>query len=186
MLLPGLAFAAFDDVSLTTDTVLSVNGITLNVSGSTASIESIVVNSTDFVVTLQTGSSFQVTAPSRNVLATDQASSGVSVHTCNDTESILGYTANSGQIIVTVTPSATLCTSPAVAASTSSGGGFVVPTTPLVTPVVSTVQPSTPEAIAAIKTQLIALIQELITLLSQELVVLLNQEIQTMQSSGSY
>ena len=33
LLAPALAFAAYDDVSLTTDTVLSVNGITLKVSG---------------------------------------------------------------------------------------------------------------------------------------------------------
>ena len=30
---PALALAAYDDVTLTTDTVLSVGGITLNVSG---------------------------------------------------------------------------------------------------------------------------------------------------------
>ena len=31
LLLPAIALAAFDDVSLTTDTVLSVGGITINV-----------------------------------------------------------------------------------------------------------------------------------------------------------
>ena len=36
LLAPVFAFAAADDVTLTTDTVLSVNGVTLNVSGSSA------------------------------------------------------------------------------------------------------------------------------------------------------
>ncbi|MEK7126074.1 MAG: hypothetical protein AAB835_01115, partial [Patescibacteria group bacterium] len=53
---PALAFAAADDVTLTTDTVLSVGGITLNVSGSSATVESITVNASDFSVTLSSGS----------------------------------------------------------------------------------------------------------------------------------
>ena len=55
LLVPSLAFAAYNDVTLTTDTVLSVTGITLNVSGSSATIESITVNATDFSVSLPSG-----------------------------------------------------------------------------------------------------------------------------------
>ncbi|KKT14136.1 MAG: hypothetical protein UV94_C0023G0008 [Parcubacteria group bacterium GW2011_GWC1_43_30] len=57
------AFAAYDDVSLTTDTVLSVNGITLNVSGSSAVIESIAVGGTTFTVTLQANDLSSVILP---------------------------------------------------------------------------------------------------------------------------
>src|SRR3989344_3953484 len=124
LLLPGLAFAAYSDVSLTTDTVLSVNGITLNVSGSTATIESIVVGSTTFTVTLQANaaSTFQVTAPNLNQLATNQQN-GISTDFCNSGQSKLGYTASSSEVIAIITPSATLCTSASADTSGGSGGG---------------------------------------------------------------
>lgn len=174
LLLPGLAFAAYNDVSLTTDTVLSVNGITLNVSGSSATIESIVVGGTTFVATLQANSSFQVTAPDLNVLAQNQPL-GVSTHVCNATLSKLGYTSSSTEIVVTVTPSATLCTgstadtSGGVGSRGGSGGGGSTTTVTPVAPTVNITQLSTQEAIAAIKVQLISLIQQLLILLNQQL-----------------
>ena len=186
------AFAAYDDVSLTTDTVLSVNGITLNVSGSSAVIESIAVGSTNFTVTLQANanSTFQVTAPSFNVLATNQQS-GISTDICNATQSKLGYTASSSEVIATITPSATLCTN--AAADTSGGTGIsrgggggstpapqTSPVAQLVTnPNFSSMTPAEKQAaISQIRTALIPLIQQLI--------ILLNQEIQNMQASGNY
>jgi hypothetical protein len=54
-----LAFAAYNDVTLTTNAVLSVNGITLNISASTSVIQSIMVNASSFSFTLGTGSSLQ-------------------------------------------------------------------------------------------------------------------------------
>ena len=70
LLAPVFAFAAYNDVTLTTDTVvLSVNGITVNVTGASAEIESIVVSSTDFTVTLASGSSIDMTAPNLNVFS---------------------------------------------------------------------------------------------------------------------
>ena len=193
LLLPGLAFAAFNDVSLTTNTVLSVNGITVNVSGETATIESIVVGSTNFIVTIESGSKFQVTAPDRNILGKDSEVGLTSDTICNDTKSVLGYStlAGSSELVVTITPSSTLCASPTTTTTTASSRSdgknrsIALVTTPVVTPV-PIVQTANAEAIAAIKTQLVVLIQELITLLSQELVVLLNQEIQAMQTSGKY
>src|SRR3989344_6056691 len=84
LLLPALAFAAYNDVSLDNTVVLTVNSITLNVSGSAAAIESIVVNPTNFVVTIKNGSSFQVTAPGRESLSASTGY-GQSVSTCNGT-----------------------------------------------------------------------------------------------------
>ncbi len=55
--LPTLAFAAYNDVTLTTDAVISVGGYTLNVFGSSASIQSITVDAGSFSVTLASGSS---------------------------------------------------------------------------------------------------------------------------------
>src|SRR3989344_99652 len=182
LLLPALAFAAYNDVSLDNTVVLTVNSITLNVSGSAAAIESIVVNPTNFVVTIKNGSSFQVTAPGRESLSASTGY-GQSVSTCNGTESVLGYnlSGTTDTVTVTVVPSTTLCADAAEVGSSSksdgSGGGGVTTPKPVVAQVMA-VQGANAEAIAAIKAQLISLIQQLI--------VLLNQEIQNMQASGSY
>jgi hypothetical protein len=61
--IPALAFAAYNDVTLTTDAVVSVGGYTLDVSGSSATIQSITVNTGSFSVTLASGSSFSVSSP---------------------------------------------------------------------------------------------------------------------------
>ncbi|KKT96105.1 MAG: hypothetical protein UW97_C0018G0009 [Parcubacteria group bacterium GW2011_GWA2_45_15] len=186
LLLPSLAFAAYNDVSLTTDVVLSVNGITVNVSGSSATIESIVVGSTNFIVTVESGSSFQVTAPDRNVLEKN-SQVGIAVDICNGTKSTLGYTTVTGsdELAITITPSATLCTGPTADTSGGTGssgggggGGGGGASVTLVVPTVNVTQLTNAEAVAAIKVQLISLIQQLI--------VLLNQQLQAMQASGAY
>lgn len=121
---PVIAFAAYNDVTLATDTVLSVNGITLNVSGSSAVIESITVNATDFSVTLLSGSTFQVTAPGLERLSTD-TNVGNTVYTCSSSQSLIKYEPTT-TVTVTITPSSTLCstdTSSTSGGSTSSGGG---------------------------------------------------------------
>lgn len=149
---PTLALAASDDVTLTTDTVLSVNGITINVSGSSAAIESIIVNSTNFSVTLLSGSSFQATAPGREQLVvdnTDDATGSV----CNDSQSVIGYVATKTMTVV-VTPSTTLCATAVTSTPLGGGGGgggSATPVTPAIpaattTPVVTTTPavPATP------------------------------------------
>lgn len=118
LLAPTLAFAAYNDVTLTASTVvLSVNGVSINVTSSDATIESIVVNAGNFVATLQSGSSMTISAPDLSIV----------------TEPVLGLTTScSGGVLtatipastgasVTVTPSATACTS-ASGSSGSSGG----------------------------------------------------------------
>lgn len=146
LFVPTLVFAAYNDVSLTTDTVLSVGGVTLNVTGSTAAVESITVNASDFSVTLQAGSSFKVTAPDLNRLSASTLS-GVSQDICSATQSILGYAPNSSSVTVTITPSATLCSSgggggsaPAEtsASPASSSSSTVAPATTVTTPAPAT------------------------------------------------
>lgn len=118
LLVPALALAAFDDVTLTTDTVLSVNGITLNVSGTSATIASITVNDTDFSVALQSGSTFQVTAPGLERLSASTLT-GIASDICSASQSLLRYTPNAG-VTVTITPSATLCSAASLGGSSSS------------------------------------------------------------------
>lgn len=150
-----VALAAYNDVSLTTDAVLSVNGVTLNVSGSTAAIESITINATNFSVTLPSGSNFQVTAPNLNRLSADTLS-GVSRDVCNSSQSVLGYAPSGATVTVTVAPSTVLCNSggggstggvsgmpaePAVPATPAAGATPAVAATPAV--------PATPAARAS-------------------------------------
>ena len=179
MLLPSLAFAAFNDVSLTTDVVLSVNSITLNISGSTATIESIEVGATSFAVTLQSGSAFQVTAGGLNQLSANNTT-WQSVNTCDSSASVLGYDVES-EVIVTITPSATLCADATAAAASShsdgrsGGGGGPSPIASPVAQVVTTqgfanLTPAEKQAmIVQIRTALVSLIQQLIVLLQQEI-----------------
>lgn len=143
LLAPALAFAAYNDVTLTTDADLSVNSIELDVSGSSSSvIESIIVNPTNFSVTLLANSTFQITAPGRQVLAVDNSDN--SSYVCNDSQSVMTYTAGHTMTAI-ITPSATLCAT-AAAAAPSGGGGSVTITTTSTTPTVTT--PATPTTAA--------------------------------------
>src|SRR3989344_2807449 len=114
LLAPVFAFAASDDVTLTTDTVLTVNGITLNVTGSSATVESITVESGNVSVTLLDNSVFEVTAPDRNELSPSTLSDAT-VNICSGSESRLRYEATATRTVI-ITPLGTLCT-------TASGGG---------------------------------------------------------------
>src|SRR3989344_5782812 len=183
LLLPGLAFAAYNDVSLTTDTVLTVNSITLNVSGSASTTESLVINPTTFVVTIESDSAFQVTAPNLESLSADTGQ-GQNVNTCNGTESKLGYnlSGTSDTVTVTIAPSTTLCADVAEVGSSSKsdgsggGGGTPAPQASPVAQLVTTTDFSswTPAqkqaAIAQIRAALIPLIQQLIVLIQKQIV----------------
>lgn len=148
LLAPVSALAANTDVTLDTTVVLSVNGITLDVSGSTASLDSITVNATDFSATLSPGSTFQVSAPNLNQFSASTRS-GISKEICNASQSLLGYAPLSDTVTVTITPSTALCSdsgsggsapSPSSSSSTSSnttvssgGGGSTTVSTPATT-----------------------------------------------------
>jgi hypothetical protein len=147
LLAPTLSLAAADDVTFTTDAVISVNGVTINVSGSGGSIESMIINPTNFSVTLLSGSTFEATASGREQLAvdnTDDATGSV----CNDSTSKIGYVATKTMTVV-VTPSTTLCASapatPTSGGGGGGGGGSSAPATPAVPAVpASTTTPAVP------------------------------------------
>lgn len=140
LLAPAFAFAA-NDVTLTTSTILSVGGYTLNISGSSAVINSITVNTSNFSVTLSSGSSIKITAAGRNQLG-NNVSSDVVASVCDDTTSSLELAYSGGGTVTNIiTPSATLCSGTAspspspspsptssaapISSSGSSGGSFV-------------------------------------------------------------
>jgi len=114
LLAPVFAFAASDDVTLTTDTVLTVNGVTLNITGSSATVETMTVESGNVSVTLLDNSVFEVTAPDRNELSPSTLDDAT-VNICSGSESRLRYEATATRT-VTITPLGTLC-------ATASGGG---------------------------------------------------------------
>jgi hypothetical protein len=138
LLFPPITLAGFNDTTLTTNTILSIGSYTLNISGSSAVIQSITVNSSGFSVTLGSGSSITISSPTLNTL-TPSSQTGVSSSICNSsTSSITLSYSGVGTITNTITPSATLCvdtTPPPSSGGTSSGGsGYtppLLPTTPI-------------------------------------------------------
>lgn len=135
LIAPTASFAAFDDVTLTTDAVITVGGIDLTVSGSSAVVESITVVADSFNFTMPSGTSaLQVSSADRRVLSTNSASQYITTNECNSSASVLKH-AFSGveSITITITPKSATCgtsaTNPALAstASASSGGGGPTP-----------------------------------------------------------
>ncbi len=123
--LPTLAFAAFNDLTLTTNAVISVGGYTLNVTGSNAAVQSIVVSASNFSVTLSSGSSIQITSPTYQQLAVD-VSTFTASNTCTAQASVLTLSSSGASGTVTVTPQSTVCSTSAAPASTRGGGGGVI------------------------------------------------------------
>src|SRR3989344_5564844 len=140
---PALALAAYNDVTLTTDTVISVNGITVNVHASSAVIESMTVDTADFSVTLASVSTFEVNAPNFNRLAYS-TNTGLTSDICNSGLSLLRY-APTSSVTVTITPSTTLCAASGGSSSSSSSSSSASPATQATpaTPA-STTTPATP------------------------------------------
>jgi hypothetical protein len=128
-LAPSLAFAAYNDVTLTTSAILSVGGYTLDVSGSSAVIQSITVNASNFSVTLASGSSITISSPTLQQLSSD-VTSDVTSNICNGSASSISLSYSAGGTITnTITPSATLCSGSGSSGGSSptSGGGNGAP-----------------------------------------------------------
>ncbi len=182
LLLPGLAWAAFDTVSLTTDAKISAGGVTLDVSGATAVVESITVQSGTFSFVLLSGSSLQVTSATGQYISTDADGSYITTDTCSGGTSVLKFSSSSATVTINVTPSsstacsghATGAAAAAVAATTGGGGGppvasgggggaFAAPTitvtTPAATPASS--QTSSKPTVAGLQAQLNALLAQI-------------------------
>ena len=105
---PVLAFAVLD-VTLSESSVVSVGGYSLVVSGS-ASIDSILVDTSSFSVQLSPGSSFTVTSADRKAFTTSPTTYTTS-QTCSATQSLVTVGMTSGPVTtVTITPSSSNCT----------------------------------------------------------------------------
>lgn len=165
LLVPVVTYAAFDDVSLTTDTVITLGSINLNVSGSGATLESIIVNTGYFAVSLAGTSTITVTSNDRYKLVTT-ANPGYVTSSCTASASTLtiavpGSSLNSGLSFDITPDSSQYCSSASTngGGTSSSGGGapYVAPvTTPVAKPPV-TICPTglicTPNKVITLPTQ---------------------------------
>ena len=124
--LPSLSFAAFDDATLTTDVVINVASLNLNlsVSGSSAVVESIVVGASSFDVVLQSGSSITIASSDRWTFTLSPSSGFTSSTSCNSNQSTLTLSGTK-PATVTVIPTSLTCT----VASSGGGGGGPLPGT---------------------------------------------------------
>src|SRR3989344_239955 len=103
LLLPSVAFGAYNDVTLTT-----------------ATMETLTVNATNFSVNVLSGSTLTVTAASQKVMSISTEPVVTVTTTCDSSTSSFTFTA-SISATVPVTPSSSTC--PLTTSSTSSGGG---------------------------------------------------------------
>jgi len=122
LLAPSIALAAYNDVSLRSGAILSVNSITLNVTGSSSLVQSIAVSSTSFTVTMEQNSTLEINSPDLNQLAVTNAGNVTVTNTCTSAVSkvVLDQTGGSA-VTVTITPSTTVCSS----TTSTSGGGSI-------------------------------------------------------------
>ena len=123
LIFPSLALAAFNDATLDSNVSLTVNSISLAVGGSGATVESIIVDSSSFNVTMLSGSVLEVTSAARATLSVSD-SSVVSVNECNSTQSRIKLTySGSTSKTVTISPTSTECSSSGGGSGGGGGGG---------------------------------------------------------------
>src|SRR3989338_1044365 len=82
---PAVSYAAYDDVTLgSTDTLITVGGVTLTVAAPSAVLESIDVGSDNFTVIMPGNSFLRVTSTSRRTLSTSGSPSVTMTSSCTD------------------------------------------------------------------------------------------------------
>lgn len=122
LILPIFAFGAFNDVTLTTDTVITAGGVSMNVVSDSATIESITIGASSFDVVLLSGSSIKVEVPSRRALSHNASASLVTENSCDTTASALAFSATGTSATITITPLSTTCGGSDSSTSAGSGG----------------------------------------------------------------
>ncbi len=129
MLMPAIAFGAYDSVTLTTSAIISINNsagdaVSLTVSGDSSVIETISVGASSFSVTLQSGSSITVASAGRNLITTNAPDINETI-SCGTSQSSITLTATS-EVTASVSVSPNACGSSSGSSSSSGGNGPVV------------------------------------------------------------
>ena len=123
LFVPALAFAAYNDVTLTTDAIISTDNGSLTVSGQSAVIESIIVNSTGFTATMPINSIIEVTSGDRYSFSVDDQDV-IADEACGSSSSSVEISnLKSVTKTVTVTLSATVCNNGGSGGGGGGGGG---------------------------------------------------------------
>lgn len=191
LLLPGLTFAAFNDVTLGSSAKVTAAGQTLDVSGDSNVIETIGVEADFITFTIKSGSFLVLSSPTFKQIEWSATSTKyVTSSTCESNSSTVRFASSANEATITVFPKSTSCPQGSSTTGGSSGGGGgggggtpapqASPVAQLVTnPNFSSLTPAEKQAmIAQIRAALIPLIQQLIALL--------NQQLQAMKASGAY
>ena len=169
LLLPTLAFAAYNDVTLTSSADIVVDGVTLDVVGDSNVIETITIEGSNFSFVLQNGSTLKVSSATFRQLDSNAAFQYRPSRKCESDESSITHTSTSvTAATITVTVSSKTCPDASSGSgggsSGSSGGGGGAAATVVASPVVATTGTreaqiaSLLSAIAALQTQLNAMI----------------------------
>jgi len=120
------AFAAYEDVSLTSDTVITVGGIDLNVAGGAgAKIDSISVEASSMTVTMSPLAYLRVTSADRRTLSLSNAGSVKTTHSCTASVSDYLYEnpASASAATITLTVDAGTCTTGGTSGGSGAPGG---------------------------------------------------------------
>jgi hypothetical protein len=117
LLMPLVAGAAYNDVSLTSSAIISVGGMTLNVDGDSSVVQSITVNDSTFSIDMDADSVFSVTSADKYTFSSDAPTANITANQCGDV-SRLSLMATSSRTIV-ITPSTSVC---GVVVGSSAGG----------------------------------------------------------------
>ena len=124
LLLPFAASAAttYDDVTLSNSVDLVVNSVTVDITSSSAALASTTVDSTNFTLLMGPASNITMVAPGFSHSA---AASWVTINSCSGGYTTLRLVAPSDAATtsITVTPSASFCSSGTGGSGGSSGGG---------------------------------------------------------------
>ncbi|MBI2086964.1 MAG: peptidoglycan-binding protein [Candidatus Zambryskibacteria bacterium] len=162
LLLPGIAFAAYNDVTLTSSTSIQAEGQTINVDGDSNVVESLRVDDGSFTFTLDSNSEVTVKSASNKKLDHNGASAHVVSSICETGNSAIHFKGTADDISITVTPKNTTCPEgggTGGSSSSSSGGGGDATTVALVPATASREAQiaSILKAIAALQAQIAAL-----------------------------
>ena len=109
VLLPGLVFAAYNDVALTSSASVSLNAGTLNVVGDSNLIETMEVTATELHFTLDSGSKLKVSSPIFKQLSHSAPAVNVSSTVCESNESSISFTSSTDDVAVTVAFKSDVC-----------------------------------------------------------------------------
>src|SRR3989344_2535663 len=123
LLLPSAAFAAYNDATLTTDTVITVAGINLLVASPTAVLQSITVSDSSLSVTMPGNSFLRVTSADRRNLTATGYSSVVVTSACTSALSTHTYESPPSAAALTFTINVGGDTCPVGGPAGGSGGG---------------------------------------------------------------